>query len=271
VDPSWAARVDGEPITASELRTRLERRIAEAPESEREDLLSDELNQLVSERVVLNRARTLGVEVRAQDVDERIRQLQGEPFQSSDAAFRAQVARQMLIDRTAVMDLGERLAITESDLFQAFDERRDELRELERVHLRQIVVADRERAERLRQELRKGADFSELARKHSIAPEADVGGLLEPFAQGELPDAFDRAFDLRPGEISPVIESPYGFHIFLLMEKLAPREPELEEVRDTLLAELRRERLEDLRAGWVRELRRGAEIRVNEQVLEQLR
>jgi parvulin-like peptidyl-prolyl isomerase len=270
-DLSWAARVDGVAIPAVELRERLDRRLADSPQTGREDLLSKELNDLVNERVVLNRARELAVEVSAQEVEQRIVALHGSEFASGDPAYRAQVQRQMLIDRTAVMDLGPKLLISERDLLEAFEERREELRKPERAHIRQIVVADRARAEQLRQELRRGTDFAELARQNSIAPEADQGGMLNAYAEGELPEAFDRAFELRPGEISDVIESPYGFHIFLLMEKLAPQEPELEEVRDALSADLRRERLEELRGGWLRELRRDAEIQVNQPALELLR
>ncbi len=269
-DPSWVARVDGQPIAAAELRERVERRLSDTPTLSREDALSEELNTLVSERVILNRAGELGVEVSAADVEERIRELHGPGFEDDDPAYREQVLRQMRIDRTAVMDLGEQLVIPDEELLDAFEARRDELRRPERVHLRQILVADRESAERLRQELRKGADFAELAQKNSIAPEAEEGGMLDPFAAGELPEAFDQAFRLRPGEVSSAIESPYGFHIFLLMERLAPHEPELDELRDSLLAELRRERLEDLRGGWLRELRREADIRVNQELLEQM-
>jgi len=64
------------------------------------------------------------------------------------------------------------------------------------------------------------------------------------------------------------MESPHGYHIFLLIERLPPQAPELGELRDTLLAQLVQERMGEFRPQWLRELRREAEIQVNERLLE---
>jgi parvulin-like peptidyl-prolyl isomerase len=139
------------------------------------------------------------------------------------------------------------------------------------VEIRQIVVEDRARAEELRARLLAGEDFAQLAGQHSIAPEAAEGGWLPPFARGELPDAFDRAFELAPGSISEVIESPYGFHILRVEALHPPRQAEFADVRERIALDLERERLEDLRRDWLRELRRNADIQVDERLLEALR
>ena len=139
------------------------------------------------------------------------------------------------------------------------------------MEIRQIVAEDESTAQSLRQQLVDGADFPALAAEHSLAPEAGDGGLLPPFAQGELPEVFDRAFRLRPRELSEVIESPYGFHIFRLESRFAQHEPEFREVRDEIALELQQQRLKELRRDWLRELRRRAEVKVNEPLLDELR
>lgn len=66
--------------------------------------------------------------------------------------------------------------------------------------------------------LKQGADFAEMARKVSQDPgTAQQGGLL-PFVQhGQLVKEFeDAAFALKEGEMSPVVQSPYGYHIILM-------------------------------------------------------
>ena len=69
-------------------------------------------------------------------------------------------------------------------------------------------------AEALWDRLAAGEDFAEVARNHSDGPNAGDGGELEPFARGDLVSEFEEAvLALNPGEHSPVIESPYGFHI----------------------------------------------------------
>jgi parvulin-like peptidyl-prolyl isomerase len=151
-----------------------------------------------------------------------------------------------------------------------FEEHRAEYATPPRVQMRQIVVAERAKAEELRAQAEKGADFAELARANSIGPEAAEGGALPPFAKGQMPEAFDRAFELEPGQISAVIESPYGFHLFLVESRLPAHEAGYDEVREKIAIELSERTLDDLRREWVRDLRKKAEIRVNDRVLETL-
>ena len=128
-----------------------------------------------------------------------------------------------------------------------------------------------DKVDRLLEELREGTDFASLAAQHSLAPEASEGGLLPPFSHGEMPEVFERAFELKPGKLSDVVESPYGFHIFLLNARFPAREAELEEVRDEIRADLEQERLAELKLEWLRSLLLSSEIRINEQLLETLR
>lgn len=77
------------------------------------------------------------------------------------------------------------------------------------------------RIDSIYQALKNGADFAELAKKVSQDPgSAREGGLL-PFVQrGRLVKEFeDAAYALQPGEMSGVIQSPYGYHVILMKER----------------------------------------------------
>src|SRR5690606_7857965 len=76
-------------------------------------------------------------------------------------------------------------------------------------------TAARERALEILRELREGADFAALARRHSNDPGTrEQGGDLGWFRRGDMVPQFDSAaFALRPGELSGVVESAFGFHI----------------------------------------------------------
>ena len=69
--------------------------------------------------------------------------------------------------------------------------------------------------------LKKGADFSELAKKVSQDPgSAQQGGLLPFVSRGQLVKEFEEAaFPLQPGEMSPVVLSPFAYHIILMKER----------------------------------------------------
>lgn len=270
-DDSWVADVDGAKIPGAELRRIVDQRLEDSPDANRDDLVTEELNRLVSEQVALNYAAKAGVTVNDADLTERLRTLHGEEWKDDDPRYREAVRREMVVDRIVVTELGPRARVPESSLRAYFDEHKAEYVQPERVVVRQIVVEERAKAEELRSRLEQGADFAALARASSLAPEAPAGGELPPYARGELPEAFDRAFELEPGGLSPVIESPYGFHVFLLERKLPAAEPVFEEVRAKLEAELGQRHLEELRREWLRSLRKNAEIQTNDRFLETLR
>lgn len=65
-----------------------------------------------------------------------------------------------------------------------------------------------------RDQLMEGADFADMAEKHSDCASAASGGELGEFAKGEMvPEFEEAAFALKPGETSAVIETGFGFHL----------------------------------------------------------
>ena len=78
----------------------------------------------------------------------------------------------------------------------------------------------RQRIDSIYNALKQGADFAELAKKVSQDPgSARQGGELPFVSRGQLIKEFeDAAFALKDGEMSPVVESPYGYHIILMKE-----------------------------------------------------
>ncbi len=270
-EPDWVADVDGRRITLEALRDPLGPTWEEGSAEDRETLLTHELDRLIGHQLVLNRAEELGVDVGDEEVEALLTRLSGEQTRSVNAGLRQDLRREMVMDRTAVVELAPRLQISESTLALHFAEKSEDYATAPRVQVRQIVVEDGVKARRLVGEIRGGADLEALAREHSLGPEARQGGLLPPFAEGELPEAFDVAFKLEPGKISDVIESPYGYHIFRVEHKIPAREPTLDDVRVQIRVELERERFIALREEWLRDLRRKAAIRINDPVLESLR
>jgi parvulin-like peptidyl-prolyl isomerase len=269
-DDSWAAQVDGVAIPAADLRRLVDERMEDSPDARRQDVANDVLQALVSDQVVLNLAAKRHIEVTPAQVEERLLQLHGPEWKDPDPRYREVVRREMVLERAALADLGARARVPDSALRAYFEEHKAQYGTPARVQIRQIVVAEKPKAEGLRGEVEKGADFAELARANSIGPEASDGGALPPFAKGELPEAFDRAFELEPGRVSPVIESPYGFHLFLVVAKLPAHEATFDEVREKIELELSEQQLTDLRREWVRSLRKSAEIKVNDRVMESL-
>jgi peptidyl-prolyl cis-trans isomerase D len=98
----------------------------------------------------------------------------------------------------------------------------------------------RELAQAIRQQLREGADFAQLAKLHSDDTASAVdGGDLGYFGRGMMVNDFETAaFALRPGQISDVVQTPFGFHIIKVTDYIAPGFKPLVEVTDTIKAGL---------------------------------
>ena len=103
--------------------------------------------------------------------------------------------------------------------------------------------AVKKRAEELLQKLKNGEDFAKLAEKNSEDPgSAAKGGDLGYFKQGDMVKPFDEvAFALKPGQLSELVRTPYGFHIIRVEEVKESHTKTFEEVKAILEKELRQE------------------------------
>lgn len=102
----------------------------------------------------------------------------------------------------------------------------------------------RAQAQKLLEQVRKNPkSFAELARKQSQDPgSASKGGDLDFFARGAMVKPFeDAVFGMKPGEISDLVESDFGFHIITLTGIQSPKVPSFEAMRPQLEADLRKQ------------------------------
>jgi parvulin-like peptidyl-prolyl isomerase len=125
----------------------------------------------------------------------------------------------------------------------------------------------RERAEGLRRRaLAGGADFAALAREFSDdLGTRERGGALGQFPRDSHSKAFDdAAFALKPGEVSPVTQTDYGFHIIKVTAREPARIITLEEAAPEIRRRLLAAREAETLKGWLKEARRKAQVRVAE-------
>ncbi|MGC9270987.1 peptidylprolyl isomerase [Acidiphilium sp.] len=106
----------------------------------------------------------------------------------------------------------------------------------EEVKARQILVKTQAEAEKIIDQLNKGAKFSELAIKDSIDPGAKNGGELGWFTKDEMVKPFaDAAFALKPGTYTKTpVQSQFGWHIIKSQGKREKPAPSFDEVKDKI-------------------------------------
>jgi parvulin-like peptidyl-prolyl isomerase len=111
------------------------------------------------------------------------------------------------------------------------------------------------------EQARGGGDFAGLARRHSEDETAPNGGDTGFFHRGQMVPAFENtAFALSPGEVSGLVETPFGVHILRLEERRPARLLPLDEVREQLRDHVHRERMDAAVKKEIERLREAAEI-----------
>src|SRR3979411_2172418 len=124
-------------------------------------------------------------------------------------------------------------------------------------HARHILVETEDEAKAVAEELKKGADFAELAKKKSKDPGASDGGDLGFFTKDQMVPEFSTvAFALEPGKISDPVKSQFGWHIIKVEEKRNRKAPEFEQVKAQIETYVTRK----AQADYVAKLRETAKV-----------
>jgi peptidyl-prolyl cis-trans isomerase SurA len=167
-----------------------------------------------------------------------------------------------------------RISVTEIEIDRYLAQNQDKLETGLTYHARHILVipengtdagweAARIRAELIRALLTDGADFSDLARKHSRDASAKDGGDLGTLKRGELaPEIEIQILALEPGDISRPHRSQLGYHLFRLEEKEVLEGGALQRARQQVKDILFRQKYEARLEAWLKEIKQRAIIEV---------
>jgi len=123
-------------------------------------------------------------------------------------------------------------ATTDEAMKKVYDEAAKQIAGEQEVHARHILVETEDEAKAVEAELKKGADFAELAKKKSKDPGASDGGDLGFFTKDQMVPEFSAvAFSLEPGKISDPVKTQFGWHIIKVEEKRNRKAPDFEQVK----------------------------------------
>jgi parvulin-like peptidyl-prolyl isomerase len=112
------------------------------------------------------------------------------------------------------------------------------------------------RAEELLKRARAGEDFYNLAYYNSDDRTKYVGGDLGYFHEGQTVTAFEQALmALKPGEISELVKTRFGYHIILLVDVQEPRQLSYDDMAAKIRSQLEKERRDTIYQAWMDELK----------------
>jgi peptidyl-prolyl cis-trans isomerase C len=148
-------------------------------------------------------------------------------------------------------------ATTDEAMKKVYDEAAKQIAGEQEVHARHILVETEDEAKAIEGDLKKGADFAELAKTKSKDPGAADGGDLGFFTKDQMVPEFSAvAFALEPGKISDPVKSQFGWHIIKVEEKRNRKAPDFEQVKPQIETYVTRK----AQAEYVAKLRESAKV-----------
>ncbi len=245
------------------------------------------LDQLVVEKLLTK--RTADVQVSDEDVTAALDRIKGN-FGSEDEMkaqieksgrtlpqvreeIRASLRQQHWLDD----QIKGKTEVTDADAATFFKENPEQFKQPEQVRASHIlisvpqdakpeqVVEKEKQAKAVAERVKKGEDFSKVAKEISEDPSAKQNsGDLDFFAKDQMvPEFSEAAFAMKKDEISDPIRSEFGYHVIKVTDRKASEAVTLEQSKPKLLAFLKRQKTQEEVGKILRAMREKADVKVN--------
>lgn len=215
--------------------------------------------------------------------------------------FKQNMRNQIITQKVIGEEVGSHLSMTKEEEQQFYDQHKNQMEQPEAIHLSEILIAPKipkvspsssaspsgepdetqkaadaaaqqaaedaalaaakAKADDLLQQIRKGADFEEIAKKNSDGPSAAQGGDLGIFERGKLAKELeDKTFAMKAGEVSDVIRTKQGYVILKVTEHQVAGIPPMKDVLPKIQDALYYEKLQPALRVYLTKLREDAYI-----------
>jgi peptidyl-prolyl cis-trans isomerase C len=191
----------------------------------------------------------------------------------SEAAMRSQFKQQRAIQQLIDKEFGKTVSVADKEVKAYYDKYPSFFKKPEQVRARHILIkvdpkADpKEKAEAhkkiedIQQKLQKGEDFEALAKEFSQCPSAANGGDLGSFGRGQMVKPFEEAaFALKPGEVSDIVETRFGYHLIEVMDKKPATTIPYKDIKDRLKQYLKQEKIQKEVRLYAEKLKEKAKV-----------
>lgn len=253
----------------------LEEKIAQAKK--------DALDQLMEDRLILQEAKKENILISDSEVQEKIEELQ-QRFSTPEefaAALEQQdinlkrleriYREQLMIKELVSRQVRLKVVVEPNQVTEYYQKHSGEFKDPESLRLSNILIRTKDRldseakaqAEQILTSLKEGANFAQLAQEYSQGPKAKEGGDMGFVFKGTLLKEIDEIiFKLNPGEISNLIKTDLGYHIFKVEEKRPEQVKPLHTVHDQINDMLFKQKFEERFKEWIGKLKKNAYIAI---------
>jgi len=289
------ATVNGKPIRAEKVYTvyrmnqqMLEQRGRVLNPGDDQALRAQSLQVVIADELLYQEAVAKGLTASPVEIDEALKQLKSrigseaayQQFLAESGLTEAEVRRELMrnIQTDAYgkgLVAGKGVSEEQAKKFYDANVAKGMFDVPEQVHVQYILVKASEkdpesvrleakgRAEEVAKRAAAGEDFTALAKQYSQDPTAARGGDIGFFPRGVMFPKFEElAFASKPGEVTPLFETPKGFNVMKVLEKKPESTRSFDEVKDALILDLGRVMEQDALKAKIGELVAVAKITV---------
>lgn len=268
-------------VTREELRAQL-KAMAYEQDGIQKERLDDLIERVVDHYLVLEYGKQQGIRVSDEELEGAVREIKKDyaekDFQDlllkgsmDDAQWKEGLREQLLIKKITKKASEAIPPVSMEEIRAYYDSHPEEFRRPAMVRFRQIVTSTREEAENLQKRLAQGGDMAATVVGSSRVPAS--AGSSEPgwFAKGDLDESIEKAvFSLPVGQVSGVVETPYGFHLFEVLGKKPEGVRSLAESVTEIEAKLLGEKQEAFYLNWLQELRATLPVNIHRELVKEL-
>jgi parvulin-like peptidyl-prolyl isomerase len=282
------AVVDGEEIAKSDYDALIaqakksyqnqKREFPKAGSQEFQTLKNQAVQFLVQREQFEQEAAALDVEITEKQVDARLEQIQKQYFGGDKKKYEAQLKEQGLSDDQVRNDIRAQIIsekifeevtrevkVTDKQVEDYYNKNKQQYSQPQSREVRHILVKTKAKADDLYDQLKAGADFSELAKKHSEDTGSKANGGKLTISKGQTVAPFDQtAFLLKKNDISRPVKTEFGYHVIqpigdVKEAKVTP----LKDVKDSIRQQLAQTKKNEAMTKWVDELKEDYEDKVS--------
>ena len=188
------------------------------------------------------------------------------------AAKLEDLKKRVIVEAFLKKKVEESANVSDADLQAFYKKNEDKFKTGDQIRASHILVKTEPEAKQVEKELKGGANFEELAKKHSIDGAAAKGGDLGWFGKGSmLPDFEKVAFALKEGSTSGIVQTKFGYHIIKATGKRPAGARSFEEVKDQIKAAIAPEKQQETFKKLKEDLKKDAKLSIKEDALKGLK
>lgn len=192
--------------------------------------LSRLFDNFVDEKILLHAARAQDMALTEEEKEDYLAKLSDELSTEDGGVSLDEGDKDFLFERLLIEKytyaLVRNLEVQEEEIKEYYDVHRRDFLRPERVKVSQILLESENKAIEVLERVRNADEegFRKMAREESVGLEALKGGEMGVFEMGQLPFEMEKViFSLQEGELSPVVKTSYGYHIFRVDKRFDPK------------------------------------------------